>query len=71
MGYYMKRADAYMEMKMYDDCIEDCDAARILFPSNVYIYLTSASALLEKGDHEEAMKMVETAKKIDKKSTLP
>ena len=71
MSYYMKRAKTYLELNMYTECISDCDAARILFPSNLQIYLTSAQAMTGNGQHKEALAMVETAKKIDTKSTLP
>lgn len=69
MGYYMKRAETFLQLKMYDECIADCDAARILFPSDLNIYLTSATAMSDNGQLNEALKMIETAKKIDSKST--
>jgi len=45
MDYYMKRADAYIQLKMYMECINDCDAARILVPSNLQSYMMSANAM--------------------------
>ena len=55
---------------MLSECIDDCDAARILNPSDLQIYHTSATAMSQKGDFQEALNMVKIAKKIDSKSNL-
>jgi len=58
-------------IKMHSECIADCDAARILFPSNLNIYIVSAGAMYESGALQDALSMIELARKIDSKSTLP
>ena len=62
MKFYLKRAETYLNLKMFPECIADCDAARILNPSNLQTYLMSAGALIETHQFNEALKLVETAK---------
>ena len=69
--YYLNRADAYLQLDQYEECLDDCDAALINDPSNITAYLKRASALSAKGEPERAIEVLSVASKIDVNNTEP
>ena len=63
--YFANRANAYLEVKDYDQCISDCDQAIQIDQSFTKSYLRKTKALLAQSKTSEALKNVGLALEHD------
>ena len=54
--YFINRSSIYIKLEKYEDALNDCNYALELNPNNIHIYKNKASALVYKGDNQNASK---------------
>ncbi|CAK9007459.1 Small glutamine-rich tetratricopeptide repeat-containing protein 2, partial [Durusdinium trenchii] len=63
--YYSNRAAAYMHMKNFEACLDDCTVAQTLKPDYVKAHARAASANLQLGREEDARQCAKRALELD------
>jgi len=67
--YFSNRANAYLEMGAYEECIGDCNQAITIEPNFVKPYYRKAKAYIGKSKLVEAMEVLKDAVTLDPENT--
>ena len=59
---YLRKAELLLNRNMIDECLVTIDRAEIFAPLNVQLLLLKADLLATKGEHNEALSVIETLK---------
>lgn len=63
--YYANRAAAYVYLKNYESCLEDCNVSITLNPGYAKAHARASTAALALGRHEEARKAAKRAQELE------
>ena len=63
--YFANRANAYLELKKYEECVNDCDEAIKVDPKYVKSYFRKSLALLRLQKMNEALDMISVAVELE------